>query len=207
MKGLGVRITVLVALGVVDVTLHRPWRLLALAVILVYVVQWTAFRHRREVIHMIRQRRHRLANHLQLVAGWLQLGATAKAEEALQTLLEAELSQSVWFRGLPSRWSFLFLRWDARGEEHGIGIRWAGLDTLVPTYRMAWMLEYRLVQAIRVAETAMTVEFRGERFRLRVPDCAGRLPRGWIVTDDGYEVLWAPGRSRTLRNDGPAAGI
>lgn len=191
MKGLWARIAVLIALGAVDYTLHRPWRFVALVGIVLYVVEWTAFRHRREAIHVIRQRRHRLANQLQLVTGWLQLGATAKAEEAMERLMAAEASQSLWFRGMPSHWSYLFLRIDAHAEQRGVTIQWVGIDTMVPTYRMAWILERRLTQAMRMAETSLTVEFAGERFRIWVGGTSGRLPRGWIRGLDGAMVSWS----------------
>lgn len=198
MKALVVRIVVLLALGAVDYTLHRPWRLFALLVIVIYVLEWTAFRHRREALYIIRQRRHRLANQLQLVTGWLQLGAKEKAEEALAGLMAQEASQSLWFRGKPSHWSSLFLRWDACGEEHGIMLYWAGLDTMVPTYRMAWILERRLREAMHIAETTINVEFSGERFRILVAGVATPPRKSWVVTADGAVTEWRA-RRRTVR--------
>lgn len=190
MKGLIIRILVLLALGVAEYTLHRPWRLFVLVLMMLYGVEWTAFRHRRTAIHLVRQRRHRLANQLQLVTGWLQLGATAKAEEALEQLMEAESSQSLWFRGMPSHWIYLFLRWDARGEERGVLIHWAGLDRLIPGYRMAWILDRRLAQAMMMAETKIVVQFLGNRFRIRVPEYRGKRLRGWTEWSDGVECYW-----------------
>ncbi len=194
MRGLFVRIGALLALGAVDYELHRPWRLFALAVLVLYAVEWTAFRHRRETIHIMRQRRHRLANQLQLVTGWLQLGASAKAEEALQALLDAETAQSRWFRGMPSQWSYLFMRWDARGEERGVIIRWSGLDSLVPTARLARMLERRLAQAMRMTGTAIDVQFRGSRFRIQIAESANRPPRGWFRVADGTATVFGRGQ-------------
>lgn len=208
MRGLIARITALLALGVVDYEVHRPWRLFVVLVIGIYIMEWVALRHRREGIRIIRQRRHRLANQLQLVTGWLQLGATAKAEEALQKLMDAEASQSMWFRGLPSHWSYLFLRWDARSEECGVTIRWDGLDTLSTTYRMAWILERRLAQAMRMTtETAILVQFRGERFRIHIAERPSRVPRGWLATPDGLEFVWGGGRRRTPISTGRSAGM
>lgn len=202
MKALVGRIVVLLALGAVDYTLHRPWRLFALLVIALYVLEWTAFRHRREALYIIRQRRHRLGNQLQLVTGWLQLGAKEKAEEALAGLMAQEASQSLWFRGKPSHWSYLFLRWDARGEERGVMLHWAGLDTMVPTYRMAWILERRLRDAMRIAETSIKVGFSGERFRILVAGAETPPGKSWVVTMDGAVTEWRAGR-RTTRPGTP----
>ncbi|WP_338055060.1 Spo0B domain-containing protein [Sulfobacillus harzensis] len=189
----------LLALGVVDYTLHRPWRLFVLLIIVLYVAEWAAFRHRREAIFIIRQRRHRLANQLQLVTGWLQLGAVQKAEEAMERLMIQEASQSRWFRHLPSHWSYLFLRWDARGEERGVVIRWSGLDTLAPSYRMAWILERRLREAIRMAQSTMTVDFAGEGFRIVVADAPRSVPRGWTLGPDGVAISW-PSRRNAVQS-------
>lgn len=199
MRTLTFRIVTLLALGVVDYTLHRPWRIFALVAIMLYVIEWTAFRHRRDIIFIARQRRHRLANQLQLVAGWLQLGATDKAEQALETLLASENHQSTWFRGLPSYWGYLFLQWDARGEAQGVLIGWQGIESLVPTYRMSWMLSYRLSQAIRIAEKRISVEFLGDDFRIYVPFGGGNRPWGWVRTVDGLEVHRRSKRA-TLKN-------
>lgn len=192
MNGFLVRAAALVALGAVDYELHRPWRLVVIILMGLYLWQWTAFRHRREAIRIARQRRHRLANRLQVVAGWLQLGNIRRAEESLQALMESESSQSVWFRGLPSRWAYLFLRWDGRAEERGIIIHWHNISVLQPSYHLAWMLEWRLSQAMRMAETAMRVEFYGPSFGIRIEDVAsGRLPWGWRRLLDGVECWWA----------------
>lgn len=190
MKRLLLRVALFLALGVVDYFLHRPWRLFVILAVVLYLVQLTAFQHRQETIRIVRQRRHRLANQLQLVTGWLQLGASAKAEEALQGLMQAEAAQSRWFQKMPSHWSHLFLRWDASAEAKGITIEWSGLNILQPTSRMAWMLERRLEQAMRITESTIAVEFRGSRFRIRVPETRLGAPRGWYQTDRGAETAW-----------------
>lgn len=187
------------ALGAGDWLLPGPWRLFAVAVTVLYLIEWTALRHRVTTIRIVRLRRHRLANQLQLVAGWLQLGATAKAEEALEKLLRAESQQSLWFRGLPSHWSYLFLRWDAASEERGVTIHWEGLDRIQPTYRMAWMLERRMAQAMRIAETAVWVQFHARGFVVRVSERRDPVPRGWTAMSEGMQTHWTSGRV-------PAAG-
>ncbi len=195
MKGLIVRWTVLVALGAGDALLPSPWRLFAVGATVLYLIEWTALRHRVTTIRIVRLRRHRLANQLQLVGGWLQLGAVGKAEEALETLMKAEMQQSQWFRRMPSHWSYLFLRWDAASEERGVTIHWEGLDSLLPTYRMAWMLERRMAQAMRIAETAIWVQFRSQGFSIRVNEQRHPLPREWIVVDEGMQTDWPRGRT------------
>ncbi len=185
------RLAILLALGAVDYELSRPWRLFVVLATVVYLWQWTAFSHRREAIRVIRQRRHRLGNQLQLALGWLQLGNTARAEETLSLVMESERAQSQWFRHLPSRWTYLFLRWDSVAEERGIGIAWLGIPTLSPTYRMAWMLERRLSQAMDMVKTAVTIEFYGHGFRIYMADVVpGHLPPGWQAADPGIEYWW-----------------
>ncbi|PSR22069.1 MAG: hypothetical protein C7B45_08135 [Sulfobacillus acidophilus] len=191
MRAWGFRIAVLVALGAVAYRIDRPWRFLALVAVAAYLWQWTAFRHRREALRIVRQRRHRLANRLQVVAGWLQLGAVGRAEEALQSLLESESAQVEWFRGLPSHWSYFLVRWDARALERGLYLRWVGIDTLVPTYWMAWMMERRMQQAMTMARTGLVVEFFGTGFCIHIPDRVPmRLPRGWQHGLEGVQCRW-----------------
>lgn len=199
MKPFIFRVGALVALGAVDYLLNRPWRLVVLLAIVVYLIQWTAFQHRREAIHIVRQRRHRQANQLQLVAGWLQLGAANKAEEALKTLLDAESAQTQWLRGFPSRWSYLFLRWDARAEERGMEIRWENIRAATPTYLMAWMLEWRLSQAMRMTANRVRVDFQRNGFRIVAEmDELRSAPGGWHAVSDGLECRWG-GRGRDNR--------
>ena len=191
MIGFAWRSAVLVALGVVDYRLAGPWRLVVLVIIMLYLWQWMALHHRRQTIYIIRQRRHRLANRLQLVTGWFQLGASAKAEDALGAMVESEADQSLWFRGLPSRWSYLFLRWDARAEERGTIIRWEQLDHLEPTHRAAWMLEWRLSQAMRVANSEIIVRFLPTEFYIYVAQSEPfRRPWGWRKLRDGVEYRY-----------------
>ncbi len=188
MKGFVWRSAVLVALGVVDYWLARPWRFVGLVIMMLYLWQWLALHYRRRTIYIVRQRRHRLANRLQLTSGWFQLGAGAKAEEALAALVESESDQSLWFRGLPSRWSYLFLRWDAYAEERGIIIRWEQFDHLDPTYRAFWMLEWRLSQATRVADDDIEVRFVSQGFYIYVAQNPPlRRPWGWRGLRDGVE--------------------
>ena len=183
--------------------LHRPWRFLALLAIVIYVMGWTAFRHRQETIDIVRRRRHRLANQLQLVGGWLQLGAIAKAEESLAAILESEIAQTQWFRGLPSYWSYLFLRWDARAEDRAVAIRWEGLNDFFPSYRMSWMLDRRLREAMAITEMLMIVQLGEYRFRIRVDETPPHVPKGWVLTPNGVEVSWR-GR-REVTRAGPSA--
>lgn len=192
MNSVAVRVAILLALGAVDYELHRPWRLFVLLAMLLYVWQWTSLRDRRAAIRLVRQRRHRLANRLQLVVGWFQLGSYNNGHEALAQLLAEEASESRWFRDMPSRWVYLFLRWDGLAEERGMVIKWDDVDSLVATHSTAWMLEWRLSQALRLAAGALFVSFQGRGFRVVVAGpVARRLPRGWHAVSDGVETWWA----------------
>ncbi|AEJ38851.1 hypothetical protein TPY_0656 [Sulfobacillus acidophilus TPY] len=188
------RTIILLALGAAAYWVGRPWRLLALVALVGYVVQWTAFHHRRETIQIIRRRRHRLANQLQLVSGWLQLGAYPKAEESLAGLLDQEAQQSLWFRGLTTYWSYFFLYWDAQGEARGVMIQWSGLDQFVPSYRMGWILGRTLSQAMTMADGKILVGLTRQGFQVRVPGGQWVRRRGWQNGDSGPERHWRFGR-------------
>ncbi|MCY0900341.1 MAG: Spo0B domain-containing protein [Firmicutes bacterium] len=190
MKSFIGRGVILTALGAVAYELHRPWRFLALLAIAWYLLEWLKLRHRQRTIYIVRQRRHRMANQLQLVMGWLELGATQKAREALETLLAQDARETPWFHRIPSRWTYLLLHWDARAEAKGLRIRWEGLESLQPSYRMAWMLERRLAQAITLADSTVVVQVRGQRFRIAVETASRRAPRGWFPGNHGWEVTW-----------------
>lgn len=190
-RTLVIRVLILLALGAAIYEEHRPLRLVAFIVLIAYIVQWVTFRDRREAITIVRRRRHRLANQLQLVSGWLQLGQVAKAEEALAALMASEGAQSLWFRGMPTRWCYLFMMWDARFEAIGIYLEWTGVQTLMPSYVMAWMLERRLRQAIRrPGVKQVSVEIEGKHFQVRASGDMDSFPRGWQETPQGWMVRW-----------------
>ena len=192
MKIAGLRLVVLLALGVVDYEVHRPWRLIVLLVMLLYVWQWTAAHYRRETLRGIRQRRHRLANRLQLVGGWLQLGSLENGEEALNRIVVEQSRQSEWFQRWPAWWVYQMVRWDSLAEERGIAIQWDGGASLSPTRVMAWMLDWRLSQAMHMADKSLQVVFQGRGFRVTVTGGAGhQLPWGWHPSVDGPHTWWA----------------
>ncbi|MCY0879096.1 MAG: Spo0B domain-containing protein [Firmicutes bacterium] len=199
MRSLIGRGAALLALGAVAYWLHRPWRYLALIALAVYLVEWVKLKHRQETIYIVRQRRHRMANQLQVVMGWLELGAAEKARDILDGVLTQSIRETPWFHGLPTRWTYLLLQWDARAEARGLRIRWDGLETLVPSYRMAWMLHWRLAQAIDLADSPILVQIRGQRFRIALRSKSPKAPKGWLLGAQGLEFSWQSGRRPRMR--------
>lgn len=210
MRQLIIRLLILGALGVVDYRIHRPWRLVVLAVLLVYVVEWAGLRHRRVTIEIVRRRRHRLANQLQVVDGWLQLGSLSKAQQHLAEMMRGEAEQTLWFHKMPSYWGHALLAMDAAGEARGIRLRFQGLETVLPTYYLTWMVRGRLAKAMRMAEERIEVVFATEAFRIEVPlvqqdPQTVKRPRGWYVTVDGVAVDW-PKRSGSIGSSSRPTG-
>lgn len=120
----------LVAWGAGDVLLSRlPWPYGA-AAILVWAVAGLVLLFSfvlSEVSSTLRSHRHRVANRVQLVSGWLQLERADEAERAIRRLSEG----AEWFSSL-APWGRVAMWWlGGRADRLGLEVRWP--DTPAPS--------------------------------------------------------------------------
>lgn len=174
-----------------DYAAPRPWRFFIWILTGVLTMEWTRAHVRREAVEIMRRQRHRLANRVQVVDGWLQLGQTLRAQNILQNWSGKLAEEGRWIQGLPIAWTYAILRLDACAEARGLIIGWTGIDDLKPGYLMLWMLDRSVRTAVTLAsDGVIEVVFAGSMFRLEVPG-GQTLPRGlswwvrWSRTDAG----------------------
>jgi hypothetical protein len=152
----------LLAWGAGDVLLSRlpwpygaaailAWALAGLALLMTLVLA--------EVSTTIRSHRHRMANRVQLVSGWLQLDRADEAERAVGSLLEG----AEWFASL-APWGRVTMWWIAgRADRLGLEVRWP--EAPAPSGRPLVAGLYMLAAALDVAasrRTGGTVALRWE---------------------------------------------
>ncbi len=186
MKHTAIRLAVLLALGVGADKAHHLWRILFLMLLVLYLSQWVQMRGYAMVVDINRRQRHRYANQLQVISGWLQLGKYDRAERYVSEMA-AIIAQQGSVGRLPLRWAYSLVRLDALAERYGTMLLWEGLNTLEPRYWTLWGLDRALRQAIAIADGhPILVTFGGTSFILRV-DGIKRLPTKHIM---GVRWFW-----------------
>ncbi|MCY0881301.1 MAG: Spo0B domain-containing protein, partial [Firmicutes bacterium] len=106
---------VFVALGVGILMLPCPWRLLFIFLLGAVLLMGVTARLQQQAIDMVRRSRHRYANQLQILSGWIQLGDVERASRYLDETVMPTFTQLNW-RNVPQRWLFALLWMDAIGE-------------------------------------------------------------------------------------------
>jgi len=79
------------------------------------------------VLELIRAMRHSGLNHLQVIAGWLQLGQADRAREYVAQVSERLTAEAALARLQPADFALALLLAAARAELHGVDLRW-GLE-------------------------------------------------------------------------------
>lgn len=185
MKHTAIRLAVLLALGVGADRAHHLWRVFFLLLLIIYAWQWATMRGYAATVEIHRRQRHRYANQLQVISGWLQLG---KSERANQFLWEVALKSVQSTVGkLPLRWAFTLVRLDALAERYGTILWYEGLESLEPRYWALWGLNRAVRQAILIADgNPILVVFFRTSFIVRVQGIK-RLPTKHIM---GVRWVW-----------------
>lgn len=190
-----VRVMILLALGVGDDLFPRSWRLLFFGVAIIYVALWVSLTERRRAVDLVRRFRHRYANHIQVVSGWLQLGETARAEQYLDQVITATAQDALAGKGLSIRWTYWFLRLEGEAEAHAVTIAWSGRERFLPSWGLAWMLRRALREAIAIAAGTVVVELGAKGFQVAVltpvrAPAAGKWGLRWHRYGDGWLCRW-----------------
>jgi hypothetical protein len=113
----------------------------------------------------VRRHRHRFANHVQVISGWLEVGRADRAQQYLDTLMAA---QSSWLRRLPSWYQVWIWVLDSQAEAAGVPLTWQVADdvSLVAAVRLALVVR-GLVRFLRRAGGG-TLEVSGQAGGFRV---------------------------------------
>lgn len=178
--GLAMRFMILLALGVGVYLSTHFWRIIFLVFFALYLVIWVRLASQAQAVEIIRRYRHRYANHLQVISGWLQLGQYERADKYLMDHALASVHPGI-FRGLPLRWTYQMIALDAYAESLGNMILWQNPEHIAGTYVMLWKLRAVLRCVIPLAKGTIVVRFEPGRFNVEVDEAGMKaLPRKHI---------------------------
>ncbi len=197
MKSTAIRFAILLALGVGADRAHHLWRVLFLVFLVLYVTQWVQMRDYGAAVEIHRRQRHRFANQLQVISGWIQLGQTARADRYLTDVALLALQKGSLGK-MPLRWAYTLVRLDALAERHGTLILWDVQDAMAYPYCMLWGLSRTVRHALLIADgNPLQVTFSGSSFELRI-DGIKRSPSKHIIGvrwyQDNHTVIGSWGR-------------
>ncbi len=164
-----------------------------LVLILTGIYRWRA---RRDTVWILRRLRHRQANQLQVIQGWMQLNRSDRAAEQVAEVIARLGEEGQWYRDLPLSWLYTVLIVDMLAESKGIRCQWhiAGEPGSLARLR------FRVVamRAMACAGSALDIHLNPRGFALSLPDPKSVPRRNWGVTTwtqgDTMVMLW---RSRT----------
>ena len=180
MYSLVMRLVILVALGVGVYISSHLWRIVFLILFALYILAWAKLHTQARAVDMVRHYRHRYANHLQVISGWLQLENYERAEQYLMERALASVHPGI-FRGLPLRWIYQMIALDAYAESLGHMILWERPEHIAGTYRMLWKLRAVLKTVIPVTQGNIVVRFAPGQFVVEISEEGmAKLPRNYI---------------------------
>ncbi|MCL5064640.1 MAG: Spo0B domain-containing protein [Firmicutes bacterium] len=184
------------AMGAGSYMTPRPWRILFLAGLILSVVVLGHWQHRKLTVSTLRRIRHRQANHLQVIQGWLQLGRLNRAEDYVGRLSQKISEEGAWYRDLPLSWLYAVLMLDAMAESRGIRCQWH-----IAKVGSAWIRLFRfertVARALASAGTAMDIHLDDQGFVVSLLD-PKTMPRGRFGVrvwqqGDTIVLVWHPG--------------
>ncbi len=181
----------------------RPWRLMLLALLVMAVVAVGRWHHRRTLVTIVRRLRHRQANQMQVIQGWLQLGRTNRVEEYVGRVTERIGEESRWYRDLPLSWLYSVLALDALAESRGIRCQWH-ISRMRPAWLTLYRFQHSVGRAIDSAGSSLDVHLDDHGFVVSLPDpkAVPRVRLGVRVWQQGETiVLMWHGRRRIRRAD------
>ncbi|MCL4319527.1 MAG: Spo0B domain-containing protein, partial [Firmicutes bacterium] len=123
------RIVILMALGAGVFASPLSWRILFLMLFGIYIMLWVRLSSQSQSVEIVRRYRHRYANHLQVVLGWLQLQQSERAEQYVTEHALSSLHPGI-FRGVPLRWTYQMIALDAYAESLGHMIFWVNPEQI-----------------------------------------------------------------------------
>ena len=182
----------------------RPWRILLLVALVLVVMMIDRWQHRRQVVTTLRRLRHRQANHLQVMQGWLQLGRVNRAEDYIHSVNEHLAEEGRWYRELPLSWLYAVLMLDVLAESRGVRCQWH-ISRVRPARIRLFRFERSVRTAILNAGSAMDVHLDDQGFVISLldPKAVPRTQMGVKVWQQGDTiVLMWHARSGTERSDG-----
>ncbi len=139
------------------------WRVVFLVLFGGYTALTARIAAQTQTVEMIRHYRHRYANHLQIVSGWLELNKLQKAADYISGRAMLSVQPGV-YRGLPMRWVHRMMALDSQAEAAGQEIRWEHPELNNGTYMMMWRLSSVMREVIGASSGLITVEFGGRGF-------------------------------------------
>jgi hypothetical protein len=160
---IGIRVALFIALGVGSVWGPVFWRVVFLLLFSGYTALTVRLADQAQTVEMIRHYRHRYANHLQIISGWMELHKPDKAADYITQRALLSVQPSV-FRGLPMRWIHRMMALNSSAEAAGQEIRWEHPERNPGTYMMLWKLSAVLREVISASSGIITVKFEERGF-------------------------------------------
>lgn len=171
--------TIVVLLGAGAVVLPRPWRVLMVLGLVLSLVTISMQARMQASTEMIRRHRHRLANRLQVVGGWLELQHPDRARAALALLTESLSAEGARDVVLPVPWRYTAWEVETQAEAKGMIIDW-NITGPPPTGWWAWWM-FRTVAlvATRLGAGNIAIKLGPTGFTIGVPAPVQPWPVFW----------------------------
>ncbi|MCY0908396.1 MAG: Spo0B domain-containing protein [Sulfobacillus thermotolerans] len=188
------RLAIFIALGVGSYLSPHFWRVVFLLLFAAYTASTVRVADQAQAVEMIRRYRHRYANHLQIISGWLELEKVSRAERYLADHAMSSVQPGV-FQGLPLRWVYKMMALEALAEASGAEIRWVQAHKSGGSYWMLWKLSAVLRSIIPYAQGVITVTFFRRGFHVEtegMKHLSHKHIRGvfWRHHDNRLDVMW-----------------
>ncbi len=164
-----IRSAILIALGAGAFAGPSLWRILFLLLFGFYIMLSVRLSSQAQSVEIVRRYRHRYANHLQVILGWMQLEEPERAQQYLMEHALSSVNPGI-FRGLPLRWTYQMIGLDAYAESLGRAIVWMNPENITGSYVMLWKMRSVLRRVIPWAIGTITVRFEPKRFVVEVDD-------------------------------------
>ncbi len=171
----------------------RPWRMMLLVLVVLILTALHRWRARRDAVWVLRRLRHRQANQLQVIQGWMQLNRSDRAAEQVAQVIARLGEEGNWYRELPLSWLYTVLMVDVLAESKGIHCQWhiAG----EPGWAARLRFRAAAARAVNNAGAALDIHLDAQGFSISLPDPKS-LP-GWRnfgvttwIQGDTIVLLW-----------------
>lgn len=188
---------ILLILGAGSFWLPRPWCVLLWCVMAPGLATVTRRRERLIAVAALQRHRHRTANQLQLVGGWLEMDNAQLVIEHLERMLADIADEGAREASVSPMWAYVIWVADGQAETRGTRCLWQvrGGCPRFPWDR--WIFEHAFLDALKAARGMMTVRLYADGFCIELDHPLHRPAGGWPwvkVQEAGHTFTLIRGR-------------